>query len=85
MSSCLIPTHNYAYVALVLLKTISTDAKTIKEWAILDPSATSQFLITAAPATNIIPAIVPLVACLPNSKGMSSTHTCTLVLPMLPT
>ena len=43
----------------------------------------SRFLTTAA--TNIIPAVVPLVACLPNGKCMSSTHTCTLNLPMLPT
>jgi hypothetical protein len=45
-SSCPIPTHNYAYVASVLLKTVSTDAKTIKEWAILDSSTTSHFLTT---------------------------------------
>ncbi len=85
MSSCPIPTHNYAFAASVLLKLISTDAKTIKEWAILDSGATSHFLTTADPATNIIPAVIPLVACLSNSEQVSSTHTCMLNLPTLPT
>ncbi len=84
-SFCPIPTHNYAFAALVLLKTNSTDAKTNKEWAILDSGATSHLLATAAPATNIIAAIIPLIARLPNGKCVSSTHTCMLNLPMLPT
>jgi hypothetical protein len=79
-SACPIPTHNYAYVALVLLQSISTDAETIKEWAILNSGATSHFLTTTATATNILLAVVPLVACLPNDERVSSTHTCTLDL-----
>jgi hypothetical protein len=61
-----------------------TDAATIKQWAILDSAATSHFLTTNLPATNIIPATVPLIACLPNGDKVQSTHTCTLDLPTLP-
>ncbi len=61
-----------------------TDAATIKKWAILDSGAMSYFLTTNAPATNIIPATVPLIPCLPNGNKVQSTHTCTLDLPALP-
>ncbi len=84
LSSRPIPTHNYAFAASIFLKTISTNAKTIKEWAILNSGAMSHFLTTAAPVTNIIPAIIPLVARLPNGNRVSSTHTCLLNLPTLP-
>ncbi len=69
---------------VVLLKTISTDAETIKRWAILDSGATSHFLTMSAPATNICAASVPLVTRLPNGERVQSTHTCTLNLPELP-
>jgi hypothetical protein len=78
------PTHNYAFAAAVLLKTISTDAETIKRWAILDLGATSHFLTTNTPATNICAASVPLVAHLPNGDRVQLMHTCTLDLPELP-
>ena len=78
------PTRNYALAASVLLRTIATDATTIKQWAILDSGATSHFLTTDAPATNIVPATVPLIARLPNGDKVQSTHTCTLDLPDLP-
>jgi hypothetical protein len=78
------PTHNYALAASVLLRTIATDATTIKQWAILDSGATSHFLTTDAPATNIVPATVSLIARLPNGDKVQSTHTCTLDLPDLP-
>jgi hypothetical protein len=80
----LIPSHNYALVASILLKTIDIDAKTIKRWSILDSSATSHFLTTNAPATNILPTAVPIVACLLNGERVRSTHTCTLDIPSLP-
>ena len=60
------------------------DAATIRSWAILDSGATNHFLTTNAPATNIIPATVPLIARLPNDDKVQSTHTCTLDLPNLP-
>jgi hypothetical protein len=61
-----------------------TNAATIKQWAILNSGAMSHFLTTNAPATNIIPAAVPLIARLPNGDKVQSTHTCTLNLPALP-
>ncbi len=79
-----IPTQNYALAASLLLKKISTDAATIRSWAILDSGATSHFLTTDAPASNIILATVPLIARLPNGDKVQSTHTCTLDLPELP-
>jgi hypothetical protein len=63
---------------------MTTNAATIKGWAILDSGVTSHFLTTNAPTSNIIPASVPLIARLPNSDKVQSTHTCTLNLPDLP-
>ncbi len=80
----LTPTYNYAFAALLLLKRITTDADTIKRWAILDSGATSHFLTTSTPATTILPIAAPIVARLPNGKGVHSTHTCTLGIPLLP-
>jgi hypothetical protein len=69
----------------VLLRTITTDATTIKQWVILDSGATSHFLTTDAPtSTNIVPADAPLIARLPNGDKVQSTHTCTLDLSDLP-
>jgi hypothetical protein len=58
---CSIPTHNYALAALILFKIISTDANTIKQWAKLDFGATSHFLTTDMPATNILPTTMPII------------------------
>jgi hypothetical protein len=44
----------------------------------------SHFLTTNAPGTNIVLAAVPLIARLPNSDKVQSTHTCNLDLPDLP-
>jgi hypothetical protein len=76
------PQHDLA--ASILLRTITTNAATIKQWAILNSGATSHFLTTNAPATNIIPATVPLIARLSNGNKVQSKHTCTLNLPALP-
>ena len=78
------PTHNYAFAAASLLKTITTDAETIKRWAILDSGATGHFLTTDAPALDITPTMTPITARLPNGDRVQSTHTCTLDLPSLP-
>ena len=59
--------------------------KSIKDWSILDSGATSHFLVTAASITNITPASNPLTVKLPDGACVSSTHTCTLNLPQLPT
>jgi hypothetical protein len=80
----LVPINNYTFTAFVLLKTISTDANTIKRWAILDSSATSHFLMTNAPATNIVLTTKPIIVRLPNGERVHSTHTCTINIPSLP-
>ncbi len=54
-------------------------------WAILDSGATSHFLTTAAPMTNMCPTSKPIIARLPNGKRVHSMHTCTLDIPALPT
>jgi hypothetical protein len=84
MLPCLVPTNNYAFAFSVLLKTISTNANTIKRWAILNYGATSHFLMTNAPATNIIPMTKPIIARLLNGKRVHSTHTCIINIPLLP-
>jgi hypothetical protein len=72
------------FAAAVLLKIISANAETIKRWAILASGATSHFLITNTPATNICTASARLVARLPNGERVQLAHTCTLDLPELP-
>jgi hypothetical protein len=57
----------------------------ISNWAVLDSGATSNFLMTSAPVSNVQRTINPIVACLPNSEWVQSTHTCMLDLPNLPT
>ena len=59
--------------------------KSIKDRAILDSGATSHFLVTTPPITNITPASSPLNIKLPDGACVSSNHTCTLNLPQLPT
>ncbi len=80
----LTPSRNYALSALLLLKMITTNANTIKRLAILDSGATSHFLATSAPATNILPTAMPIIARLPNGNPVHSTHTCMLDIPSLP-
>jgi hypothetical protein len=80
----LVPTNNYTFAASVLIKIISTDADTIKQWSILDSGATSHFLMNNVPATKIVPTTKPIIACLPNGKQVHSTHTCTINIPSLP-
>ncbi len=62
------PSRKYALVASLLLKTITTDANTIKRWAILDLGATSHFLTTSVPAINILPTATPIIAPLSNGN-----------------
>jgi hypothetical protein len=57
----------------------------IQAWAILDSGATSQFLTTVAPLTNMHLTSKPIIARLPNGKRVHSTHRCTLDIPALPT
>jgi hypothetical protein len=81
---CLTPSRKYALAALLLLKSITTNADMIKRWAILNIGATSHFLTTSVPATYILPIAMPIIARLPNGDRVHSTHTCTLDIPLLP-
>ncbi len=56
----------------------------IRAWAILYSGATSHFLMTAAPVTNMRPTIKPIIARLPNGERVHTMHMCTLNIPALP-
>ena len=56
----------------------------IRAWAIPDSGATSHFLTTAAPMTNMHPTSKPIISRLPNGKRVHSTHMCTLNITALP-
>ncbi len=56
----------------------------MRAWAILDSGATRNFLMTAAPMTNMHPTNKPIVAWLPNGERIHSTLTCTLNISALP-
>ena len=73
------------YASNTILSTIDINMKSIKDWEILDSGATSHFLVTKAPITNITPARNPLNVKLTDGTCVSSTHTCILTLPQLPT
>ena len=73
------------YAANALLSTVYINMKSIKDWEILDSGATSHFLVTTAPITNITPVSNPLAVKLPYGACVSSTHTFKLTLPQLPT
>ena len=70
------------YAANKILSTFDINMKSIKDWAILDSGATSHFLVTTAPITNITPASNPLTVKLTDGACVSSTHTYTLNLPL---
>jgi hypothetical protein len=71
------------FVAAALLCTVNINMDTINKWAILDSGATSNFLTTGAPITNIQLANKSIIAHLPNGDQVQSTPTCTLDLPKL--
>ena len=74
----------YTHAAQSLLSTVDFNVHDIRDWAILDSGATSHFLITLAPATNVRPTSKPINAVLPNGKRVQSTHDCDIDIPHLP-
>ena len=54
------------------------------EYAISDSGATGHFLVEGAPVTNLQVADNPISITIPNSKSITSTHTCNLDIPWLP-
>ena len=57
----------------------------IHNWAILDSGATSHFLVTQAHAEDIVPALRVMQVRLPNGNLVTTSHTCSLKIPNLPT
>ena len=72
----------YAYTAKSLLQTVTIDTATINKYAILDSGATSNFLVTNAPATDIKQVQQGLRVKLPNGDTVKSSHKCNLLLPL---
>ena len=68
-----------------LPRIITLDKDSIGKWAILDPGATSNFLMTNARALARSPAEGPLQVTLPDGNQVSFTHKRTLDIPGLPT
>ena len=56
----------------------------VKQWAILDSGATSNFLMTDTHTFSITPTDKPISVTLPNRNKVQSTHKCVLALPQLP-
>jgi hypothetical protein len=56
-----------------------------KTHAVADTGATSVFIMTGTPMTNICPATHPLTINLPDGRVVKSTHVCDMVIPSLPT
>ena len=74
--------HNFA--ANYLLKTVTVNMENLKQWAILDSGATSNFLMIDAHTVTIIPTDNPKSVTLSDGRKVQSTHKCTLDLPDLP-
>ncbi len=53
--------------------------------AVADTGATSVFVMTGTPMSNICPTTHPLTIDLPDGKVVKSTHVCDMVIPGLPT
>lgn len=75
----------YPIAANTTVQTIDLNSHNIHNWAILYSGATSHFLVTAAPTCHSKITKAPLKVRLPDGGHVTSTHTCTLDLPELPT
>jgi len=77
--------NRYATAAKSLLATVDINMNNIRNWAILDSEATSYFLVTQAPDEDIAPALRAMHVRLPNRNLVTTSHTCSLKIPNLPT
>ena len=59
-----------------LLRTVDFSQVDLKDWAILDSGATSNFLVTEAPVVDIVPAVNPLTVIIPDGSRVQSTYDC---------
>ena len=71
------------FAANVLLTMVGINMKNVREWAILDLEATSHFLVSTVPMSNVQPVMTPLTTKLPDEAHIKSTTTCMLALPGL--
>ena len=67
-----------------LLRTVDFSQVDLRDWAMLDSGATSNFLVTKAPVVDIVPAVNPLTVTIPDGSRVQSTHDCKLAIPELP-
>ena len=67
-----------------LLRTVNFSQVDIRDWAIIDLRATSNFLVTEALVVDIVPAVNPLTVTIPNGYRVQSTHDCKIAIPDLP-
>ena len=74
----------FQYAANALLHTVDINMENIKEWAILDSGATSHFLVTEAPTSEMTIATMLIRVTIPDGSQVQSTHTCKLAIPELP-
>ena len=74
----------FGFAANFLLTMVKINMRNVQEWAILDSGATSNFLVSTAPMSNVQPTMTPLTVKLPDGANIKSTATCTLALPNLP-
>ena len=64
--------HNYAVNHL--LKTVTVNMENVKQWAILDSGATSNFLMMNARTASIVPTDNSISVTLPDGSKVQSTH-----------
>ena len=59
---------------LPFMPIVDTTPKNIQEWKILDSFATSQFVVTDAPVTQVRQAMNPMKVSLPDGAQVQSIH-----------
>ena len=69
---------------LDLLRTVDFTQDNIKDWAILNSGATSNFLVTEVPVADSVLAINPVTVTIPDGAKVQSTYDCKLAMPGFP-
>ena len=67
-----------------LLRTVDFSQVDLRDWAIVDSGATSNFPVTEAPVVDIVSALNPLTVTIPNGSRVQYMHDCKLAIPELP-
>ena len=74
----------FQFAANALLHTVDINMTNIKEWAILVSGATSHFLVTEAPTSEMTIATMSIKVTATYGLQVQSTHTYQLAIPELP-